>query len=130
MTLIFLLQLVLPLLFIGGIGFAPPKSTLAFFTQTVGTSAALLALALTGLWLFSALVDAVCIRWFVGGRSFPWLAAMRPVRHALAFGLDALDAAERAELLASLDEAEREIDAGHGTTADELRQAVSTWAGR
>ena len=91
MTLIFLLQLVLPLLFIGGIGFAPPKSTLAFFTQAVGTSAALLALALTGLWLFSALVDAVCIRWFVGGRSFPWLAAMRPVRHALAFGLDALD---------------------------------------
>lgn len=46
------------------------------------------------------------------------------------FGLDALDAAERAELLASLDEAEREIDAGHGATADELRQAVSTWAGK
>ena len=52
MTLIFLLQLVLPLLFIGWIGFAPPKSTLGFFTQAVGTSAALLALALTGLWLF------------------------------------------------------------------------------
>ncbi len=52
MTLIFLLQLVLPLLFIGWIGFAPPKSTLGFFTQAVGTSAALLALTLTGLWLF------------------------------------------------------------------------------
>ena len=91
MTLIFFLQLVLPLLFIGGIGFAPPKSTLAFFTQTVGTSAALLALALTGLWLFSALVDAVCIRWFVGGRSFPWLAATLPVRRSSAFRLDALD---------------------------------------
>jgi Peptidase family M23 len=52
MTLIFLLQLVLPLLFIGWIRFAPPKSTLVFFTQAVGTSAALLALALTGLWLF------------------------------------------------------------------------------
>ena len=52
MTLIFLLQLVLPLLFIGWIGFAPPKSTLGFCTQALGTSAALLALALTGLWLF------------------------------------------------------------------------------
>ena len=38
MTLIFLLQLVLPLLFIGWIGFAPPKSTLGFFTQTLDAS--------------------------------------------------------------------------------------------
>ena len=52
MKLIFLLQLVLPLSFIGWIGFAPPKSTLGFCTQALGTSAALLALALTGLWLF------------------------------------------------------------------------------
>ena len=46
------------------------------------------------------------------------------------FGLDALEAAERAELLASLDEADREIDAGHGLSADELRQSVRKWAGR
>jgi hypothetical protein len=52
MTLIFLLQLVLPLLFIGWIALAPLKSTLGFFCQVVGTAAALFALALTGLWLF------------------------------------------------------------------------------
>ena len=46
------------------------------------------------------------------------------------FGLDALDGGERAELLASLDEAEREIDSGRSHTADQLRQAVRTWAGR
>lgn len=44
------------------------------------------------------------------------------------FGLD--DAAERAALLASLDEAEREIDAGHGLSADDLRRDVRAWAGR
>ena len=32
------------------------------------------------------------------------------------FGLDTLDAAERTELLASLDEAEREIDAGRASS--------------
>ncbi len=46
------------------------------------------------------------------------------------FGLDALATEERAELFASLDEAEREIDAGHGHTADELRRDVRRWAGR
>jgi hypothetical protein len=46
------------------------------------------------------------------------------------FGLDALAAEERAELLASLDEAERELDAGHSHTADELRRDVRRWAGR
>ncbi len=46
------------------------------------------------------------------------------------FGLDELDGSVRAELLASLDEAEREIDAGRTHTADELRHAVRTWAGR
>ena len=46
------------------------------------------------------------------------------------FGLDAMSAAERAELLASLDEAEREIDSGRGVSADELRQSVRLWAGR
>jgi hypothetical protein len=46
------------------------------------------------------------------------------------FGLDALDENERAELLASLDEAEREIDAGRFHSAAELRQAVRSWAGR
>ena len=46
------------------------------------------------------------------------------------FGLEALDNGERAELLASLDAAEREIDAGRSHSADELRHAVRTWAGR
>ncbi len=52
MTAIFLLQLSLPLLFIGWIALAPLKSTLGFFCQCVGTAAGLFALALTGLWLF------------------------------------------------------------------------------
>jgi hypothetical protein len=46
------------------------------------------------------------------------------------FGLDALDANERAELLSSLDEAEREIDNGEGISADDLRREVGKWAGR
>ena len=46
------------------------------------------------------------------------------------FGLDALDAVERAALLASLDEAEREIDGGRGLSADDLRRDVRAWAGR
>ena len=46
------------------------------------------------------------------------------------FGLDALDAAERAALLASLDEAEREIDGGRDLSADDLRRDVRAWAGR
>jgi hypothetical protein len=40
------------------------------------------------------------------------------------FGLDTLKDGERAELLASLDEAERDLDAGRGLSADDLRQAV------
>jgi hypothetical protein len=45
------------------------------------------------------------------------------------FGLDILNDDERAELLASLDKAERDIDEGRSHTADELRQAVRTWTG-
>ena len=45
------------------------------------------------------------------------------------FGLDAMSDGVRAELLASLDEAEREIDSGRGVSADELRQSVRAWAG-
>ena len=45
------------------------------------------------------------------------------------FGLDVLDEAERTELLASLDEAERDVDEGRSYTADELRQAVRSWPG-
>ena len=45
------------------------------------------------------------------------------------FGLDALDDRERRELLASLDEAERDIDEGRSHTADALRQAVRSWTG-
>lgn len=46
------------------------------------------------------------------------------------FGLDAMSEGERAELPASLDEAEREIDSGGGVSADELRRPVRSWAGR
>jgi hypothetical protein len=46
------------------------------------------------------------------------------------FGLDALDDGERSELLESLDAAEREIDAGHFHTADELREAGRVWTGQ
>ncbi|MEN3367895.1 MAG: hypothetical protein V7609_38 [Verrucomicrobiota bacterium] len=45
------------------------------------------------------------------------------------FGLDALNDHERTELLASLDQAERDIDEGRSHTADELRHAVRSWAG-
>ena len=46
------------------------------------------------------------------------------------FGLEALIDDERSKLLASLDEAEREIDGGRGLSADDLRQSVRAWAGR
>ena len=52
MTLIFALQLALPLFFIAWVALAPQHSWLGFFCQTVGSAFALLALALTGLWLF------------------------------------------------------------------------------
>ena len=45
------------------------------------------------------------------------------------FGLNALDDAERAELISSLEEAERDIQEGRTHTAEELRRAVSEWAG-
>jgi hypothetical protein len=40
------------------------------------------------------------------------------------FGLHALSEAERAGLIASLDEAERDIDEGRTYNGDQLRQAV------
>ena len=46
------------------------------------------------------------------------------------FGLDAMSEPGRADLLASLGDAEREIDGGRGLSADELRQSVRAWAGR
>lgn len=45
-------------------------------------------------------------------------------------GLDALSEAERAELIASLDEAERDIDEGRVYNGDQLRQAVRSWLGK
>ena len=45
-------------------------------------------------------------------------------------GLDALGSDDYRELLASLDEAEQEIDAGQGVSADSLRQKLATWAGK
>lgn len=52
MSFIFFLQLALPLLFIAWIALIPLRSRFGFFCQTVATATALLALALTGLWLF------------------------------------------------------------------------------
>ena len=46
------------------------------------------------------------------------------------FGLDALSEAERADLLASLDEAERDIDQGRTYNGDQLRQGVRSWLGK
>jgi hypothetical protein len=45
-------------------------------------------------------------------------------------GLDALNETERAELIASLDEAEREVDEGRTCNGDQLRQAVRSWSGK
>jgi len=46
------------------------------------------------------------------------------------FGLDAVEDRELEELLLSIDEADAEIDQGRGSSGDELRQAVRSWAGR
>jgi len=46
------------------------------------------------------------------------------------FGLDALTEAERAELIDSLEEAEREINEGQSYSGDQLRQAVRSWLGK
>jgi hypothetical protein len=46
------------------------------------------------------------------------------------FGLDGLSEAERAELMASIDEAERDIDEGRTYNGDQLRQAVRSWLGK
>jgi hypothetical protein len=45
-------------------------------------------------------------------------------------GLDALNEAERAELIASFDEAERDIDEGRSYSGDQLREAVGSWRGK
>jgi len=46
------------------------------------------------------------------------------------FGLNAARTGEHAELLASLDDAELDLDAGRGLSADSLRQSVRSWAGK
>lgn len=46
------------------------------------------------------------------------------------WGLDALGSEEYRQLLASLDEAEQEIDAGRGASADDVRQKLAMWAGK
>jgi hypothetical protein len=45
-------------------------------------------------------------------------------------GLEALAPDEYRQLLASLDEAESEIDSARGLTADHLRQKLAVWAGK
>lgn len=49
---ILVLQLALPLLFIGWTGFATGRNALVFSIQTIGIALALCAVSLTGLWLF------------------------------------------------------------------------------
>jgi len=46
------------------------------------------------------------------------------------FGLDVLSEAERAELMASLDEAERDIDEGRTYSGNQLRHVVRSWLGK
>ena len=52
MTLIFVLQLTLPLLLIGWTAFVPARSAVAFCIQSSASAVALLAVGLIGLWLF------------------------------------------------------------------------------
>jgi hypothetical protein len=46
------------------------------------------------------------------------------------FGLHVLSETERAGLITSLDEAERDIDEGRTYNGDQLRQAVRSWLGK
>ena len=46
------------------------------------------------------------------------------------YGLDGLSSDEYRDLIASLDEAEADIDAGRTVTAEELRQKLAEWAGK
>lgn len=52
MIFIVALQLALPLLLISWVALYPPRSALGFWAQATATATALLAIALTGLWLF------------------------------------------------------------------------------
>lgn len=45
-------------------------------------------------------------------------------------GLEAIERDEYEELLASLEDAEKEIDSGRTASADELRRKLRTWAGK
>jgi hypothetical protein len=45
-------------------------------------------------------------------------------------GLDAITGDELAQLIASLDEAERQIDNGQTHTGDDLRGAIRSWLGK
>lgn len=46
------------------------------------------------------------------------------------YGVDTLGSEEYRDLIASLAEAEQDIDAGRTVTADELRRKLSAWAGK
>jgi hypothetical protein len=55
---------------------------------------------------------------------------MNPSENPESINSDFLRETEGAELLASLDEADREIDDGRGFSADQLRESVRFWARR
>ncbi len=51
MTLVFLLQFVIPLVVIGWVALAPPRALIGFWIQVFASMAALCAMALLGIWL-------------------------------------------------------------------------------
>ena len=46
------------------------------------------------------------------------------------FGLDSLSEDEHAELMTSLDEAERDFEEGRVFTLDEVRKSIRLWSGK
>lgn len=86
MTTIFLLQLVLPLFFIGLIALAPSPSKLGFFCQIVGTAIGLFALALTGLWFFPPWWTPYAFAALLVGAAFTGWRRRRPFTSQLPSG--------------------------------------------
>jgi len=52
MLALYLLQTIVPAVLIGWLTLAPPRSTAGFWTQALSTGVALVAMSLTGIWMF------------------------------------------------------------------------------
>ena len=82
MTWVFALQLALPLIFIAWIAVAPPRSLGGFVIQALSTSTGLLALGLTGIWLFPpwwtpyAFGGLLLLAMFIGLRRRPFASLL------------------------------------------------------